>query len=327
MKNTIYIRKPNHISTARFTLSTIEYNIIYFIIDELTKSQSLDVNVEYFEQEIVIELKKIEKHNNYQRIKDSIKSLASKQIEYHINIPGVNGKSQQIQENITSLISGIKYVRNSKYISFIVPSQACRFFCYLGGGFTPIQKTIAIGLSSIYSKALYELCCRWLDKGGYNCSIEDLKVYLSIENKYKQVAHFRQRVLDDSIIELKEKADLFFTYTLTKSDKKYDRISIKIHGNYRNKSGFSGVKEEHYRFVYFFLKRYFPDYLDSKALDYTEILVKQNNLEKAYYRFLKLDDNHSDGSKTKEDIYNLLVNVILPELEITKSHTTLNKCE
>lgn len=325
MRNTIYIRKPNHISTARFTLSTIEYNIIYFIIDELMKSQSLDVNVEYSEQEIIIELKKIDKYNNYQRIKNSIKSLASKQVEYHINIPGGNGKSEQVQENITSLISGIKYVRNSQYISFIVPSQACRFFCYLGGGFTSIQKTIAIGLSSIYSKALYELCCRWKDKGGYSCSIDDLKVYLSIENKYKQIAHFRQRVLDDSINELKEKADLFFTYTLLKSDKKYDKISIKIHCNYQNKSGFSGVKEEHYQFVYVFLNRYFPNYKDSKALDYTEALVKQNNIEKAYYRFIKLDDNFSDGSKTKKDIYNLLVNVILPELEILKSHTINNK--
>lgn len=286
------------------------------------KSQSLDVNVEYSEQEIVIELKKIDKNNNYQRIKDSIKSLASKQVEYHINIPGGNGKSEQVQENVTSLISGIKYVRNSQYISFIVPSQACRFFCYLGGGFTSIQKTIAIGLSSVHSKALYELCCRWKDKGGYCCSIEDLKVYLSIENKYFQIAHFRQRVLDNSINELKEKADLFFSYTLIKSNKKYDRISIKIHGNIRNKSGFSGVKEEHYRFVYSFLNRFFPNYNDSKALDFTEILVKQNNLEKAYYRFTKLDDNYSDGSKTKNDINNLLVNVILPELEIPKSHTT-----
>jgi plasmid replication initiation protein len=322
LKNTIYIKKPNHISTARFTLSTIEYNIIYFIIDELTKSQSYDVNLEYFEKEIVIELKKIDKNNNYQRIKNSIKTLASKQVEYHINIPGGNGKSEQVQENVTSLISGIKYVRNSQYISFIVPSQACRFFCYLGGGFTSIQKTIAIGLSSIYSKALYELCCRWKDKGGYCCNIEDLKVYLSIENKYNQIAHFRQRVLDDSINELKEKADLFFSYTLIKSNKKYDKISIKIHGNIRNKSGFSGVKEEHYRYVYVFLNRFFPNYKDSKALDYTEILVNQNNLEKAYYRFAKLDDNHTDGSKTKKDIYNLLVNVILPELEIPKSHTT-----
>lgn len=325
MNNTINIRKPNHISTARFTLSTIEYNIIYFIIDELSKTQSLDISKEYSEQEVLIELKKIEKNNNYQRIKDSIKSLASKQVEYHINIPGVNGKSHQIQENVTSLISGIKYIRNSQYISFIVPSQACRFFCYLGGGFTSIQKTIAIGLSSIYSKALYELCCRWLDKGGYNCKIEDLKIDLSIENKYKQIAHFRQRILDDSIIELKEKADLFFTYTLSKSNKKYDRISIKIHGNYRNKSGFSGIKQEHYVFVYTFLNHYFPNYKDTKALDYTEILVKQNNLEKAFSRFQRLDDDFSNGIKTKRDIFNLLVNVILPELEILKSHITKNK--
>lgn len=314
MNKTIYIKKPNHISTARFTLTALEYNIIYCVLDELSKSQSLNVKESFSEQEIILELRKIEKNRNYTRVKEAIKSLGSKQVEYHLNIPSNNQASQKIQENVTSLISGIKYVKNSEYISFMIPSQACRFFCYLGGGFTTVQKTIAIGLSSIYSKALYELCCRWQDKGGYQCSIDELKVYLGIENKYKQIAHFRQRVLDDSIIELKAKADLFFSYTLKKSDKRYEHITIKVHSNYKNESGFTGVKEEHYSFVYMFLSRYFPNYENSKAFDYTEELVKQNNLQSAYNRFIRLDDELSNGSKTKKDIYSLLINVILPEL-------------
>lgn len=321
MKNTIYIRKPNHILTARFTLSTIEYNIIYFIIDELMKSQSSDVNMVYSEQEIVIELKKIEKNRNYSRVERAINTLGSKQVKYILNIPNKNKRSQQVEINVTSLISGLKYVKNSERISFFIPSQACKFFCYLGGGYTSIQKTIIIGLSSIYSKALYELCCRWKDKGEYNCSIEDLKIDLGIENKYKQIAHFRQRVLDDSISELKMKADLYFSYSLKKSKRSYDYISIKIHHNYENKSGFTGVKEEHYVFVYTFLNRFFPNYESTKTLDYTEALVKNNKIQLAYNRFMRLDDDFSSGRKTKKDIFSLLINVILPELEIIKSHT------
>lgn len=321
MKNTIYIKKPNHISTARFTLTVLEYNIIYCILEELSKSQSLISQDSYSEKEITLELKKIEKNRNYGRVERAINALGSKQVKYILNVPSNGKSSQQVEINITSLISGLKYVKNSEHISFFIPSQANKFFCYLGGGYTSIQKTIIIGLSSVYSKALYELCCRWQDKGGYNCTIEDLKIYLGIENKYKQIAHFRQRVLDDSISELKVKADLYFSYSLKKSNRSYDYISIKIHNNYENNSGFTGVKEEHYTFVYMFLSRFFPNYENSKAHDYTEALVKNNKIQLAYNRFNRLDDDFSSGRKSKKDIFSLLIKVILPELEIIKSHT------
>ena len=99
MKKRVYIKQPNHISTARFTLTVLEKNIIYTIIDELQKVMSMDLNQVYTEQEINIELKKIDKHNNYKRIKSAVKSLASKQVEFELRIPG-KGKSERIQENM-----------------------------------------------------------------------------------------------------------------------------------------------------------------------------------------------------------------------------------
>lgn len=139
MKSEDKIKQPNHISTARFTLTVLEKNIIYTVIDELQKTMSRDLNQVYKEQEIIIELKMIDKNKNYSRIKNALKSLASKQVEFELRIPGT-GKQGKIQENVTSLISGLKYERHSKYISFMIPSSACRFFCYIGGGFTSFQK-------------------------------------------------------------------------------------------------------------------------------------------------------------------------------------------
>ncbi|WP_428741863.1 replication initiation protein [Tenacibaculum sp.] len=315
MKDNDKIKQPNHISTARFTLTVLEKNIIYTVIDELQKVMSRDLNQVYKEQEIIIELKKIDKNNNYKRIRNAVKSLATKQVEFELRIPGT-GKGDRIQENITSLVSGLKYERKSQFISFMVPSSACRFFCYIGGGFTSFQKTIAISLSSIYSKSLYELCCRWSDKGGYFCSIEDFKEYLSISNKYQQISHLRHKVLDASIKELKQKADLFFSYSLKKDGRKYTNISIKIHRNTVSSDEYYGVKEEHYTYIYTFLSRFFPNYINTKALDYSEALAATGKIEKAYSRFVRLDDDFTSGRKTKNDICNLLTKIILPELGI-----------
>lgn len=324
MKNKDNIKQPNHVSTARFTLTVLEKNIIYTIIDELQKTMSMDLNQVYTEQEIKIELKKIDRNNNYSRVKNAVKSLGSKHVEFELSIPGTG----KVQDRSTNLISGIGHIPNSKFISFTIPSHACRFFCYIGGGFTSFQKTIAISLSSIYSKSLYELCCRWIDRGGYSCTIEELKRYLSISDKYNQISHLRNKVLDISVKELKQKGDIFFSYTLKKEGRSYSKISIKIHKNTISQDEYYGVREEHYAYVYSFLNRFFPNYVDDKALGYTESLATAGSLDKAYSRFIRLDDEFALGSKNKTDICNLLMKVILPELGVktrnkTQNHTQL----
>ncbi|WP_438424879.1 replication initiation protein [Aquimarina macrocephali] len=330
MKKKVYIKQPNHVSTARYELSALEKNILYNIIDELQKNMSMNRFQEYKEQEITIELKKIDKNNNYSRVKKAIKGLISKPVDYNYNI-SIKGKdSEQIAESITALVASADFIPKSQYITFFIPPSACRFFCYLGGGFTSFQKTIAISLSSTYSKSLYELCCRWSDKGGYSCTIKELKKYLSISDKYKQIAHLRNKVLNVAEKELKQKADLFFTYSLKKAgaSRSYTDISIKIHRNTSSKNEYYGVREEHYASVYSFLNRCFPNYIDDKALIYSESLATSGNLDKAYSRFIRLDDEFASGSKTKADICNLLLKVILPEMGVitkvkNKNHTQL----
>lgn len=195
-----------------------------------------------------------------------------------------------------------------------IPDDACRFFCYIGGGFTTFQKTIALSLKSYYSKCLYELCCRWIDRGGYNCSIKDFRLLVSVGNKYKQISHLRTRVLEDSKKELEKKADVFFSFKLNKQGNTYQSISFKFHRNVRIKDAFRGVNSEQYIFVYNFLNHFFSNQMDSKALNYSESIAKAGKIDQAHLRFMRLDDDYSTGKKTKRDIENLLNTIILKEL-------------
>ncbi|TDY62285.1 replication initiator protein [Algibacter lectus] len=284
---------------------------------------SRDLNQKYINQRITVELKTLEQNRNYNRIKNAIKKLGSKHVEFDVVIP----KTGKMTGFSTSLISGLRHEYNSGLIILNIPEDACRFFCYIGGGFTSFQKTIAISLNSIYSKYLYELCCRWEDRGGYSCSIEELKIYLSITDKYNQIVHLRAKVLEQAKEELKKKADLFFTYSLTKVGRKYSNISFKIHRNTQGNEEYYGVREEHFIYVYNFLIRFFPNYDDNKAANYADIIANGGYVEKAYYRFVKLEDQLEARYKTKKDIKNILLKSILPEYGIstvnkTKSHST-----
>lgn len=325
MESSKKIKQPNHVSTARFnySLTVLEKNIIYTIIEELQKIMSRDLNQKYINQRITVELKTLEQNRNYSRIKNAIKKLGSKHVEFDVVIP----KTGKMTGFSTSLISGLRHEYNSGLIILNIPEDACRFFCYIGGGFTSFQKTIAISLNSVYSKYLYELCCRWEDRGGYSCSIEELKIYLSITDKYNQIVHLRAKVLEQAKEELKKKADLFFTYSLKKVGRKYSKISFKIHRNTQGSEEYYGVREEHFIYVYNFLIRFFPNYDDNKAANYADIISNGGYVEKAYYRFIKLEDQLEARFKTKKDIKNILIKSILPEYGIstvnkTKSHST-----
>lgn len=325
MENSNKIKQPNHVSTARFnhSLSVLEKNIIYTIIDELQKKMSRDLNQKYIHQKITIELKTLEKNKNYNRIKNAIKKLGSKHVEFDYVIP----KTGKITGFSTSLISGLRHEYKSGLITLNIPEDACRFFCYIGGGFTSFQKTIAISLNSIYSKQLYELCCRWEDRGGYRCTIDELKIYLSITNKYTQIAHLRTKVLEQSKEELKKKADLFFTYNLIKTGRKYSKISFKIHRNTQGHKEYYGIREEYFIYIYNFLARFFPNNIDNKARIYTDTIANKGYIDKAYYRFIKLEDQIENRHKTRTDINNILIKSILPEYGIStidNNQITLN---
>ncbi len=309
------IVKPNHIVPAKVSFTALQLNIIYIIIDELQKIMSKDINQIYQEQEIKIAFKELDINNNYNRVRKAFDGISKNPVTFQMSIPGTG----KVKKTLTSLLSGLEYELQSTHITFIIPSRACIYFCYIGGGFTSFQKTIALSLKSLYSKIMYDFCCRWIDRGGYQCSIESFKEQLNISDKYNQISHLRNKVLEPSKKELKMKADVYFMYSLIKEGRKFSHISFKIFKNSSDSSNrFNGVRQEHYSFIYVFLSNYFVREVDNKAQFYTDIIVKKGKAIQAYERFKKLDDQFCKGIKTKKDIKNLLDYVILKEFGVVK---------
>lgn len=278
-----------------------------------------DFNAEFEEIHLKLELKTIDKNNNYKRTLKAIKSMMLKSVEFAYNIPGTG----KIKESTTNIVSGYDHIKNSHYVTIDIPSKVSKFLCYIGGGYTNFQVVIAISLSSIYSKKMYQLCCRWQDKGGfYNASIENFKELLNISNRYNKISHLKEKVLNKAKEELKDKADFYFSYKLTKTGRKITGISIKIHNNVEINQKYAGIRRETYSKVYFFLIRFFPAYIDNSARIYTDNISSAGKIETAKYRFDRLDDEIALGRKTSDDVKNLLKVIILKELGAYKNIKT-----
>lgn len=315
MQETKKIIQPNHISTAKYKLSALEINLLYHIIGKLQGKMKKDYNDKFIEEQIILELKDIDKHKNYYKIKKALKRLRIKDIEVKYNLPN----SGNIVELNTGIISGFKHQLNSKFITIYIPSAMSKCLCYIGGGFTSFQKVIAINLTSIYSKRMYEFCCRWVTKTPvYKSTIERYKEFLNVQGKYSKISHLKSKVLDIAEKELRNKADLFFTYSLQKTGKKYTHITFVIHTNIKINEKYKGVKADVYNRVYIQLRSYFPNHIDNSAQIYTDRISSLGLLEKINNRLQKLDDELLNGHKTKGDIKNLLQHRIFPEYNIAK---------
>ncbi|WP_272023617.1 replication initiation protein [Olleya namhaensis] len=313
--NFTYDVQPNHILTTKYKFSKLEKNILYTVIEGLQSCMSRDIDKQFKVQYIKVKLSRLDDNGNYEQIRKAIKTLASKQVEYTTNEKR-NGKTY-VYNKQTSLISGLSILENSSIVEFIVPIEAQMYFTYIGGGFTKLQLTVALSLNSIYSKLMYELCCRWADQGGYSCSVQDLKKILKIENTYKHNGHFKSKVLEVSKKELMVKADLYFSYRLCKNgSKSFNSFSMIINKSSGVKNNNTVIRSADYEFAYSFLIRFFPPIDNNNALDYLKKLEQKNNLIDAVLRFRRLDKELVNGNKDKFSAKNLLEVAILPDFGI-----------
>lgn len=312
------IIQPNQVTNARYDFSSVQKNLIYRVLGELQPLMSKKT-IEEKEHLFKFKLKDLAKSNNYDDFITEAKKVIQKPVEYYYSIVGENGKERKWHV-LTSLISGIKHELNSEYITIKIPSDAIPFFCYYGlMGFTHLNQTIAITLKSMYSKRLYELCCRWKDKGGFVMPIDELRSVLMLENKYKLMGHFKSRILNTAQKELKEKADLWFEYDLKKVDSRsYNVVSFKIHHNSSEalKDGQKGDQGEKYSFVWRFLQYSFSSNQSDKANVIADQIANNGQLDIAYDRFVRLDDELTQGKKEKTDLIRITKFFLKEDLNI-----------
>ncbi|WP_251434345.1 replication initiation protein [Sutcliffiella horikoshii] len=102
-------------------------------------------------------------------------------------------------------------------------------FLNLKEKFTSYQLENVIKLHSLYSIRIYELLKQYTNIGKRHFTIEELREYLGIEtSKYKQYGHFKSKVINVALEELKLKTDLSFTFEEHKTGRKVTSLTFYI---------------------------------------------------------------------------------------------------
>lgn len=314
--NSITLVQPNKFTMAKYDYSACQENVLTCILNELQAHMSNKKKIDrdlWGRPMVVLSANDVAQSNNKHYVIKQLKEL--RKVDISFTYTRKDGKEEEVY---TGLINTIRSVKESDRIEVEISLWAIPFLLYWGKGVggTIFNKLTALTLKSIYAKRLYKICCKYKDRGGFVMNLDELREILCLEGRYSDLKDFRKRVLDRGKAELKESADLYFEYSLSKvHSRRYNTIQFKIISDDAPKD--KDKPSIHYQFVYNFLTRTYPSYTSDKAMRMTEKLSENTDrLRAAYTKFCKLDDQYTSGTKTREDIIKLTKHILKSDFDI-----------
>ena len=220
------VAKANQLIQGRHDFTTAEQRIFVSMIAKL------DRDMETFpEQKIRIEdvckPSGIDPSNLYRRVDEITDNLLDKKVSVRQN----DDQGEETRFKKYNVFSMCEYERGSGTVTAKFNDDMAPFLLKLKERFTLYLVTVFLRLRSRYSTQIYERLKMRQDLRHLSLSVEDLRRQLSIENKYSKFSDLKRSVLEQAREELKEKADIYFTYRINRINNSPQSIDFFIHDN------------------------------------------------------------------------------------------------
>jgi plasmid replication initiation protein len=217
------IKQHNSITEARYEMSALEKNIFYMLLAQLKEDDPPE--------------------KAYYRISfDELESRLGRKIPVSELIKASQNlvlKPYTIQKETggvfyASLVSSMANLPKENAIQLGVGSMIRPYLFDLKRNYTEFELDMALQLRSKYSKRMYEMLSQHKVAGGFVISVEELKWRFALKDpktgkeKYSSWSTFKEQILETPQKELTEKADITFTYQVTKTGKKYTHLHFNI---------------------------------------------------------------------------------------------------
>jgi plasmid replication initiation protein len=306
--------QPNAVTNARYEYNQMQKDFMYYYIEKMNKYMTREKKPmsDLFGNIVTeMDLGEICKSNNYKPMLDAIKDLMKKPISYNYN------RDDGSYDVTTTLVAAMTHKKHTGKILIKTTEESLPVLSYIGQGFTAFNKCIALSLSSYYAKRMYELCCRWKDKGFYRTTIKEFREMMMVEKKFSRITDLTINVLDLSARILSNEADLTFTYALRKENgsKSFNWLELNIMPT----SGENGNKSGWYTTVYNIL---YNIYRDSTALHVCDFMADKDKLKKAAERLTRLQKDIDLGKIKIHGIHSYVNKVLINEFEVPEDLTT-----
>lgn len=224
------IRQHNDITQSRYEFTLLEQRIIYYLASNLNGMARKDIFDDTLISIPIAGIVKTEPgeygSNNYKAVKEAAMKL------YHrtFDLCHQNEKGKKVWTYV-GIISGAEIVEGTGMLTVTVNKGIVPYLAELWNNpkVTSMGFQNALSLKSIYSQRFYAFICQYKDTGKWYVTLEQLHEKLKLdESSYTRWGNFKRNVLDVAEKELKEKADLYFTYKTRKTGKRITHLDFQI---------------------------------------------------------------------------------------------------
>lgn len=197
MPNDLVVVKANSLIEASYRLSIDEVRILALTIGSMDPNSNQQV-FDFTVADFVREFPEINLDNAYKQIQAAIKRIYDRSVK------------TEDKDRVTEFrwVSSRTYFKKEGRFRIAMTNEVMPYLTQLKGQFTKYQLRNISSFNSVHSIRIYELITQYRKVGEREITIEELKKWLQVEDKYPRFNNFKQWVLEPSIAEINEKSDL-----------------------------------------------------------------------------------------------------------------------
>lgn len=217
MTTDLTIVKANSLIEASYRLTLDEMRLLALTIGTMNPKSNQQV-FEFSVSEFVRQFPDVNEERAYSQIKSAIERIAERWVR------------TEDEKHVTKFrwVSSQTYFKNEGRFKIALTNEIMPYLTQLKGQFTQYQLNHISGFTSVHTMRLYELLTQYKKMGERYISIENLKKWLQLEEKYNLWAELQRWVIKNALSEINEKSDLFVEYEPIKRGRKVVGIEFSI---------------------------------------------------------------------------------------------------
>ena len=207
----------------KYELTVLEQKILGFIISLIKPPKNAAEEPQYrysFDVRLFCKVCGIDYDNgkNYSNVKEALQRLSDNSFWIR----------EGDDEVLLRWIDTARVTKKSRKVSIRFSDEIAPYLFDLQKRFTQYELYQTLALKGSYSIALYELwkCNSFKEK--IIISINDIKIYLDISDKYKDYRDFKKRVIEPSVAEVNKFTDLNVQWEPHRSGRSFNAIVFRI---------------------------------------------------------------------------------------------------